>query len=97
MGSDIRGEIGYSWKLPSASIYVEVAEDGTVYDDWRLPTRAELDIILNYQGTEDEDADAIDFLLNGNYYYHAGGRTYNSNYNVNGAEPRCVRDAYDDK
>lgn len=76
--------------------YVEVAEDGTVYDDWRLPTKAELDIILNFQGTEDEDADAIDFLLNGNYYYHAGGRTYNPNYNVNGAEPRCVRDAYDD-
>lgn len=76
--------------------YVEVAEDGTVYDDWRLPTKAELDIILNFQGTEDEDADAIDFLLNGNYYYHAGGRTYNPNYNVKGAEPRCVRDAYDD-
>ena len=76
--------------------YVEVAKDGTVYDDWRLPTKAELDIILNFQGTEDEDADAIDFLLNGNYYYHAGGRTYNSNYNVNGAEPRCVRDVYDD-
>lgn len=76
--------------------YVEVAKDGTVYDDWRLPTKAELDIILNFQGTEDEDADAIDFLLNGNYYYHAGGRTYNPNYNVNGAEPRCVRDVYDD-
>ena len=74
--------------------YVEVAEDGTVYDDWRLPTRAELDIILNYQGTVNEDADAIDFLLNGNYYYHAGGRTYNPNSNVNGAEPRCVRDVY---
>ena len=76
--------------------YVEVAKDGTVYDDWRLPTKAELDIILNFQGTKDEDADAIDFLLNGNYYYHAGGRTYNPNFNVNGAEPRCVRDVYDD-
>ena len=77
--------------------YVEVAEDGTVYDDWRLPTRAELDIILNYQGTENEDADAIDFLLNGNYYYHAGGRTYNPNFNVDGAEPRCVRDVYNNQ
>ena len=77
--------------------YVEVAKDGTVYDDWRLPTRAELDIILNYQGTEDEDADAIDYLLNGNYYYHAGGRTYNPNWNVEGAEPRCVRDVYNEK
>jgi len=77
--------------------YVEVAKDGTVYDDWRLPTRAELDIILNFQGTENSEADAIDFLLNGNYYYHAGGRTSNPNYNVAGAEPRCVRDAFDTK
>lgn len=77
--------------------YVEVTKDGTVYDDWRLPTRAELDIILNFQGTENSNADAIDYLLNGNYYYHAGGRTYNPNYNVKGAEPRCVRDAFETK
>lgn len=76
--------------------YVEVAKDGTVYDDWRLPTKAELDIILNFQGTVNENADAIDYLLNGNYYYHAGGRTYNPNHNVEGGEPRCVRDVYGD-
>ena len=76
--------------------YVEVAKDGTVYDDWRLPTKAELDIILNFQGTEHENADAIDYLLNGDYYYHAGGRTYNPNHNVDGGEPRCVRDVYGD-
>ena len=29
--------------------YVEVAQDGTVYDDWRLPTRAELEIIMEFQ------------------------------------------------
>ena len=39
--------------------YVEVAHDGTIYDDWRLPTRAELEIIMNFQGKEDEDADAF--------------------------------------
>ena len=76
--------------------YVEVAKDGTVYDDWRLPTKAELDIILNFQGTEHENADAIDYLLNGDYYYHAGGRTHNPNHNVDGGEPRCVRDVYGD-
>jgi len=32
--------------------YVEVAEDGTVYDDWRLPTEAELKIIMDFQGTQ---------------------------------------------
>lgn len=29
--------------------YVEVGVDGTIYDDWRLPTRAELQIICKYQ------------------------------------------------
>lgn len=77
--------------------YVEVAKDGTVYDDWRLPTRAELDIILNFQGTVDSNADAIDYLLNSDYYYHAGGRTYNPNYNLKGPEPRCVRDVFETK
>lgn len=59
--------------------YVEVAHDGTIYDDWRLPTRAELEIIMNFQGKEDEDADAIDYLLNAKYYYSAmvGWKTQN--------------------
>lgn len=29
--------------------YVEVGEDGTVYDDWRLPTAAEIGILIRYQ------------------------------------------------
>ena len=29
--------------------YVEVSMDGHVYDDWRMPTRAELEIIAKYQ------------------------------------------------
>lgn len=59
--------------------YVEVTHDGTIYDDWRLPTRAELEIIMNFQGKEDEDADAIDYLLNAKYYYSAmvGWKTQN--------------------
>lgn len=75
--------------------YVEVAWDGTVYDDWRLPTRAELNIIMNFQGSENEDADAIDYLLNAQYYYSANGRVENSKKNMNGTGVRCVRDAYE--
>lgn len=75
--------------------YVEVAWDGTVYDDWRLPTRAELNIIMNFQGSENEDADAIDYLLNAQYYYSANGRVENSKKNMNGTGVRCIRDAYE--
>ena len=77
--------------------YVEVAEDGTVYDDWRLPTEAELKIIMDFQGTENADADAIDYLLNAAYYYSANGRVYNSKENMSGTGVRCVRDVFGDK
>lgn len=81
--------------------YVEVYKDENgnkvVLDDWRVPTRAELDIIIDLQGGPDTDADAIDYLLNGYYYMSANGPSYNSqgnNNNTNTSAIRCVRDAY---
>lgn len=81
--------------------YVEVYKDengnAVVLDDWRVPTKAEIDIIIGLQGTEDQDADAIDYLLNGSYYMSASGPAYNNkndNPNANQSAIRCVRDAY---
>jgi hypothetical protein len=92
--------------------YVEVDDvnddkkDPTItYDNWRLPTEAELKIIINIQGKSGQNADAIDYLLNGAYYMSASGPVYNPK-NSDGtnelADPmqakdvaiRCVRDAY---
>ena len=75
-----------------------------VYDNWRLPTEAELKIIIELQGTKGQDADAIDYLLNGVYYMSASGPVYNKK-NSNGTSEsdqskkndvaiRCVRDVY---
>ena len=76
-----------------------------VHDNWRLPTEAELKIIMDIQGTSGQNADAIDYLLNGAYYMSASGPVYNSK-NQNGtdalADPwkatdvaiRCVRDVF---
>lgn len=79
-----------------AANYVEVAEDGTVYKDWRLPTDAELKIIMSLQGTQNESADAIDFLLSGTFYISGNGEVYNENNirndNVNNWGIRCVHD-----
>ena len=83
--------------------YVEVADDGTVYDDWRLPTAQELSIIIELQGTSNESADAIDYLLNADFYYSASGPVFNrkndggtkqNNANPNSWAIRCIRDAY---
>lgn len=83
--------------------YVEVADDGTIYDDWRLPTASELRIIIELQGTSSESADAIDYLLNADYYLAASGRVFNSKNDGDVTESeadssswaiRCIRDAY---
>lgn len=81
--------------------YVEVYKDKSgktvVLDDWRLPTKAELEIIMNFQGGQYDDANAIDYLLNAEYYYSASGRVYNTKHSSSGSTSvRCIRDAYDD-
>ena len=73
-----------------------------VHDNWRLPTEAELKIIMEIQGTKDSNADAIDYLLNGRYYMSASGPVFNDKYDKSNsgtasndnAAIRCVRDAY---
>jgi hypothetical protein len=77
-----------------------------VYDNWRLPTEAELKIIMDIQGTSGQNADAIDYLLNGGYYMSASGPVFNHKNNdgttelkdpmkATGVAIRCVRDAYE--
>ena len=48
--------------------YVEVGEDGTEYDDWRLPTAAEIGILIRYQSDSNvntgNDLGVMDNILN---------------------------------
>jgi hypothetical protein len=92
--------------------YVEVDDvnddkkDPTItYDNWRLPTEAELKIIIDIQGKSGQNADAIDYLLNGAYYMSASGPVYNPKnddgtkeltdpMNATDVAIRCVRDAF---
>lgn len=62
---------------------------------WRLPTRAEIEVIINFQYATNA---AMDEVLNGKYYYCAdGGTVYNSNSKADNDNPavRCIRDAFD--
>ena len=78
--------------------YVEVYKDekgkSVALSDWRLPTRAELEIIIDFQY---RDNAAMDEVLAGKEYYSASGVVNNpSGSNTSGGVAiRCIRDAFD--
>ena len=78
-------------------VYKDEQGKPVVLNDWRLPTTAELKIIMKYQGTKTEDADAIDHLLNADYYWSASERVYNEKNSSSGTSIRCIRDNFDKK
>lgn len=90
----------YAMARDHCANYVEVDRAGNVYDNWRLPTYSELMIIIELQGTKQQSADAIDYLLDADYYMSASGLVYNPG-RSNTSSPsesvwaiRCIRDAY---
>ncbi len=79
--------------------YVEVYKDTesgeTIHlRDWRLPTEAELKIIMKFQYS----SDAMNEVLAGRTYWSASGPVRNDHQGVSGDNRiRCVRDAYETK
>lgn len=78
--------------------YVETYKDkngNTVHlRDWRLPTEAELKIIMEFQYKENA---AMDEVLAGPSYWSASGLVDNEKGSGSGSAIRCIRDAYDDE
>lgn len=71
--------------------YVEVAENGTIYSDWRLPTEAELSIIMGYQ----YNSEVMDEVLAGRWYWSARNAVENENGedgSRTNAYIRCIHD-----
>lgn len=60
-----------------------------VYDDWRLPTPAELEIIATFQNVENS---AIDEVLVSNAYWSSNGEYSVRTDGDEGTRIRCVRD-----
>lgn len=72
--------------------YAEKSLAGEVYDDWRLPTEAELEIIDKYQNTT---GSVIDEVLARRYYWAASGTAYvtmnGDQGSASNAYIRCIR------
>lgn len=77
---------------------MEVGEDGTRYVNWRLPTAAEINIIIDYQEGTNTSGKTIMPVLTGNYYWALNGESQPTGYNnansgtATNAYVRCVRD-----
>ena len=73
--------------------YVEVAQDGTTYTGWRLPTKEEINVIIGYQSSIPETMAPV---LTGQYYWTLDGTSaYVSTGNqgtATNAYVRCIRD-----
>ena len=73
--------------------------DGKVhtYSDWRLPTKAEINIIIKYQGKPGAVAESMYTVMTGSSYWSPTGLVKNPNYPGGaGSATRCVRDMYDE-
>lgn len=97
------GDNGPSNAATHCSRYMEVAEDGTRYTDWRLPTQAEIEVITGYQygtigGVEIPSAyQVISPVLTGRWYHSLSGQEVEANpdadqYSSTKSYLRCVRD-----
>lgn len=82
--------------------YVEVydpdgnpsTDNAVHYDNWRLPTRAEIEIIIKFQYVPDA---AMDEVLSGHYYWSATGQVENTGTDdptSSQSAVRCIRDVY---
>lgn len=63
------------------------------YDNWRLPTAAEIQIIIDFQYVPNA---AMDEVLSGPYYWSATGSVHNTGTSDTGTQSavRCIRDVY---
>ena len=79
-----------SWAATHCSNYVEVAQDGTTYTGWRLPTAEEISVISTYQNSIPE---IMAIVLGGRRYYTLdGGTAVGTASGTNGTFIRCIRD-----
>ena len=82
--------------------YVEVSRDGQFYDNWRLPTLAELQIIKNYQQSEHVYDITMNKVLNADgdtnpFYWTAGKYWYVNTTGAGGGEKqRFTQFKYED-
>ena len=83
--------------LEHCKTYREVDVNGKKYDNWRLPTAAEIQFIVDFQKESfkthsNVSKKPIKTVLAGQYYYTMDGGTIYTGQTTSGTGIRCVRD-----
>jgi hypothetical protein len=94
LGSQLGVNKGFTTQVTSAihcALYKEVATDGTVFTGWRLPTKQEVQYMIDNQTTNTQ---VMIEVLGGRYYWtlDGGKAEYPRGSNPNQTFTRCVRD-----
>ncbi|MBQ3212944.1 MAG: hypothetical protein IJB40_05440 [Alistipes sp.] len=97
LGATMTPDGGVNQAKQHCEQYVEVTKNGKIYDDWRLPTAAEIEIIASHQDASDAMATVMTGwayycsynVINGEVVYYQTTGKSGSNTAV-----RCIRDAY---
>lgn len=100
LGATMTANGGVNQAKQHCEQYVEVTKNGKIYDDWRLPTAAEIEIIASHQDASDAMATVMTGwayycsynVIDGNIVYYQTTGKSGSNTAV-----RCIRDAYDNE
>lgn len=80
------------------STYREVDQNGNIYDGWRLPTKSEIEFIVNFQKESyltdtKKQKKPVEYVLTGRNYYTYDGYSISTGITENsGTAIRCVRD-----
>ena len=77
------------------ALYKEVTVDGVEYTGWRLPTKQEINYMLEKQGTTNQPSDIIVRILPSKYYWTLDGSRAQNPSTTDSSDntyTRCVRD-----
>ena len=86
--------------------YREVSTNGTIYDGWRLPTKTEIQFIVDFQkesykDNSNNEKKPIQYVLQGQKYYTLNNESVATGYTgsnyAEGTFVRCVRDLTTDE
>ena len=100
LGAVYSGNFDQASAKTHCETYREVKKENgeqVIYDGWRLPTKTEIQFIVDFQQesfkrNDNKEIKPIKPVLQGAYYYTLNNKSVETGYSSSGTFVRCVRD-----